>query len=470
MWNDAVRVAKIHLPHKLHAVNMARQRAAENDGGNKDDFLASARMWEDTGDYSRAIDAYLNITKEHMSDPATLEEIWVKAVQLASMHQKDRYTGVVTEVAHRLMDMERYDAAADLFKDIERNKEAIDCYIRANDWEKARMLSKGTEFQEYVEKAYRAHLVDSGDSKACMDAGHKTAGLDIMAKRGEWTKLFEKAGKEGPAVMGKYGVMYAQKLLEDKKVCEAVHALAQYGITANEKHAEFYSDITKAALALNQEKERADNGKTEEELRLFLFKLCARCERSGKNDQLAEYKKMLLTAHLTVLCTKSKEMGKKDMAAKFSIALLRDVGRVPWDKAFLKAGDSCVDANWKGMAYMFYNRFLDVNEAMEDGDSSGIDNTDFADMSIPSPYKAIMPKKEDEYADEDYQEDIREKVLAWALDDSIDSDQALEDLKENLEWAENISKRFTRSVQEWLTETNKESWDDSFEIKQASRL
>lgn len=472
MWNDAVRVAKIHLPHKLHAVNMARQRAAENDGGSKDDYLASARMWEDTGDYARAIDAYLNITSEHVQSKQTLGEIWVKAVQLASMHQKDRYSGVVTEVAHRLMEIERYDQAADMFKDIDRNKEAIDCYIRAGDWEKARLLTRtqAGDLKEYVEKAYHSHLVDNQDSEKCIESGNVTAGLDIMATRGEWKKLWEVAQKESAAVQGKYGVQYATKLMEEEKPSEAVAVLAQWGVSVNAKHVDFYKEVTSKALSLTQEQEESGNPtKVLEDLREFLFKLVSRHDRAGETANLAAYKRLLLVAHLTVLCDKSVASNKKDMAAKFAIALLRDCGKVPWDKAFMKAGDLCLAQGWKGQAYMFYNRFLDISEAMEDQDSSGIDNSDFADLSIPSPYNCKLPKKEEQYATEDNEEEVREKVLSWALDDSIDSEQALEDLKANLEWAELIDKRFNRSLQEWLSE-GEHQWDDAMEIKQASRV
>ncbi len=59
-------------------------------------------------------------------------------------------------------------------------------------------------------------------------------------------------------------------------------------------------------------------------------------------------------------------------------------------------------------------------QAMEEGESGDIDNTDFEGTDIPSPYHSTMPK--DTFLDSD--EDVREKGLSWALDDSIDGDKA----------------------------------------------
>lgn len=61
----------------------------------------------------------------------TLEELWESAVKLAYDHQKERYIEVVNEVCQRLIDIQRFEAAADLYKDIELYREAVDCLVKA---------------------------------------------------------------------------------------------------------------------------------------------------------------------------------------------------------------------------------------------------------------------------------------------------------------------------------------------------
>ena len=109
-WQDAIRVAKRHLPHKLSEINDDYSRATSGGGAgqkstsmssssnnrepsggrssrqsasrdaNSDDLLQTARNWEESGDWGRAIDTYLSVSEYHAKNLAALEEIWEKAI------------------------------------------------------------------------------------------------------------------------------------------------------------------------------------------------------------------------------------------------------------------------------------------------------------------------------------------------------------------------------------------------------
>ena len=68
MWEDAVRVAKKHLPHKLNEVNLAHQRSIASGGASqsKADLLDAGKMWEKNKQYSQAIDAYLQVSSAQL--------------------------------------------------------------------------------------------------------------------------------------------------------------------------------------------------------------------------------------------------------------------------------------------------------------------------------------------------------------------------------------------------------------------
>lgn len=65
--------------------------------------------------------------------------------------------------AQRLIGIGRFGPAGDLLKDVDQPKEAIDCYIRAGAWDKARDVgAKATKFRDYAETAYaRARAADA---------------------------------------------------------------------------------------------------------------------------------------------------------------------------------------------------------------------------------------------------------------------------------------------------------------------
>ena len=52
-----------------------------------------------------------------------------------------RITEVVSEVSKRLVDLGRFEQAAEFFEGIDAHKDAIDVYMRAGLWDKARAVT-----------------------------------------------------------------------------------------------------------------------------------------------------------------------------------------------------------------------------------------------------------------------------------------------------------------------------------------
>lgn len=71
------------------------------------------------------------------------------------------------------------------------------------------------------------------------------------------------------------------------------------------------------------------------------------------------------------------------------------------------------------MAFMFFNRYLDLYEAIEDPDSGGIqDNSDFQDTDIPSPFEIPLPDKN--LISPDDRDNIRDWVLNINMSNTVD--------------------------------------------------
>merc|ERR1712176_742522 len=68
-------------------------------------------------------------------------------------------------------------------------------------------------------------------------------------------------------------------------------------------------------------------------------------------------------------------------------------------------------------SFFFLNRFLDIADAIEDPENAAIDNTDFMDTDIPSPYDLDLP--EEPHITGTKVEEIRDWVLGWSMDQSV---------------------------------------------------
>lgn len=69
--------------------------------------------------------------------------------------------------------MSEYNVAAQLYISMEMMKEAIDTFIQAEDWPKARKVAKELEpaFESYVENKYKDRLMKKGDVEQLAEVG-----------------------------------------------------------------------------------------------------------------------------------------------------------------------------------------------------------------------------------------------------------------------------------------------------------
>ncbi len=128
MYGEALRVANKHAPHLVHQINENYSRGPQAVNQSPEEILNSAKMWEESRDYHKAIDRYLEIT-ENMFSPENLEEIWNGCFNVAMSYAKDRVQDVVLVLGPRLLKINKFDSAAEIFEAVGYFEKAIDAYI-----------------------------------------------------------------------------------------------------------------------------------------------------------------------------------------------------------------------------------------------------------------------------------------------------------------------------------------------------
>lgn len=97
-----------------------------------------------------------------------------------------------------------------------------------------------------------------------------------------------------------------------------------------------------------------------------------------RNPIFMEFYKYLLISHYILLKNECARNNLGKVLAKLSTSLLRYTKEIRADKAFLDAGEANKKEGINNMAFMFFNRYLDLYEVIDDPDSGGIqDNSDF---------------------------------------------------------------------------------------------
>ena len=216
-WHDALRVAQMHLPHRVAEVNTGYQnaQARAGKGSSKNDYLSIGRSLEQSKQWSQAIDAYLNAKSSKIDSAADLEDIWERAIEIARNFVPNRHVEVALEVSKRLVEVHRVESAADILFEVGRHEEAINICIQHKKYDKAKALAKGNpSLMRRVDEAYQSHLVSREDTKELVELGHSEVALDVLAKRGDWERVWEVAAKEGmsPVALGKYVIMCVEEV------------------------------------------------------------------------------------------------------------------------------------------------------------------------------------------------------------------------------------------------------------------
>lgn len=132
-------------------------------------------------------------------------------------------------------------------------------------------------------------------------------------------------------------------------------------------------------------------------LREMLQKLVKNLEEAIGNRQspvFQEFFRYLTVTHLLLLKGESQRNNLKRVYARLSTSLLRYCKDIRADKAFLDAGSANRDINQNDMAFIFFNRYIDLWDAIVDPDANMIsENTEFEGTDIPVPYEIPLPEK-----------------------------------------------------------------------------
>ncbi|XP_065670042.1 intraflagellar transport protein 172 homolog isoform X3 [Hydra vulgaris] len=420
MWQDVLRIAKEYLPHKLNSLQDEYEKVASMSRNDKgaESFISQGRDWETRAEYNRAIDLYLKVTPEMTNKKELLEKVYSKAVELAVKFSKDRAIIVTQEVCKRLLTLELYETASDLYSVVKMHKEAINACISGELWQQARSIASdiAPKYEEYVEEKYVEYLKSKQMAEKLIGVD-VIAALDMYVEQGAWAKCIEQAKKQSFEVLTKYVTLYAAHLIKEGNLEGALSLFVEHGAPPNHQNFNVYKRLVEDLFA-KPGLSGADSYQVWADLRSMLYGLCEGFTKKPTNPAIMKiFNTMLLVAHYyAVRAAVTPNKALEIIRTKISVSLLRYSDMIPCDKAFYEAGIDCKAVGWDNMAFVFLNRYLDISEGIEEGNLDSVDNTDFTDTDIPM--EVSVP--EAQFVAEDQREEVKEWVLAISMDQKVE--------------------------------------------------
>lgn len=302
--------------------------------------------------------------------------------------------------------------------------ESIDCLIRIKSWKKALEYCQefAPELKSRVEKARHATVIEEGTPDERQSIGDTDNAIDMWMQRGEWEKVLKAADEQGQNSLAKYLGLRCKTLCDRNEASLAVETMIDYTPPALASFISSMERVVKAVVGCGKDiHESPAYEQTVSKLFHILYKFMKDIKSPRTNIPADSYKvldQLLLVVHFSCIQIEARNNDMLQLAAKMGMSLLRYIDLIAPDKLFYLAGMACRNATQLSPAFVYLNRYLDLSEAIEDGDSFMLDNSDFADTDIPSPEDFELPKNQ-YISDDAAREEIRDWVLALSMDQQI---------------------------------------------------
>lgn len=173
MWQDAIRIAQEYAPMLLPDLQRHQNQVARHSMGDAKYLLQQASEFARNEEFKKAIDCLLQINS-HNSDEKSLERALLKAAEICNQFlEGDIAQEVARELAPRLLQINQVGPAAHLYLAAELPKEAVDVFIKTENWNKAKRLAKEIDASlvVYVEQQQKMYLRHEGNVEQLADIG-----------------------------------------------------------------------------------------------------------------------------------------------------------------------------------------------------------------------------------------------------------------------------------------------------------
>ncbi|EFN81491.1 Intraflagellar transport protein 172-like protein [Harpegnathos saltator] len=400
MWSEALRVCREYLPSQEAALRRELgQKSAGLDGANA---LEEARKWLELGEVRPALDTLI-------LNPQAPRSYLIRAADIL-LHQADPETAteVGRDLGARLFSVGEHALAAQVFLQADRLKDAVSSLVAVGEWERARRIVRelAPDLEPYLEEKYHDAMANESQMERLAEVDDNAA-LEMMARKGQWSQLFEAASLQSPEVLHRFVARRAAQLLKSDSASQALQLYAQYGAPAISQNLNLYLQLAESVLNAAQQEYRYLA-----QLRDILHSLC---RPSPPNER---FERLLEAAHFSAVrhgCRLFPALS--GFVVKGSISLLRHTDILHADRCYYEAGTAARDAGLLSEAFIFFNHFLDLEECIEEeGDSNVLDVDDLRVTDFP----LEVPLPEHIGVAQDQREEAREWVLAVSMDQKIE--------------------------------------------------
>ena len=241
MPEDAERVAREYIPeimsnshNKMTSSNAISAHHTNNNSttGNAGTFstelqqiIAKANYFRENGEYEEAVNTLLKTSQKNTHNIEELISVWDEAITICSERMLPNLNKVISTVASNLDELGKYETAANYWLEINNNESAINSYLNAKQFIKAKQLAEAVlpEYISMIENKYQSHLIENDN----LDQIDASAAKSLYQSKQDWEKLYQLAqGNE--TEIANAAARHAKSLVNDGKIIQAIDVLTEF--------------------------------------------------------------------------------------------------------------------------------------------------------------------------------------------------------------------------------------------------
>ncbi|CAJ0597758.1 unnamed protein product [Cylicocyclus nassatus] len=418
MWPDALRIAKQYLPHQLQQLqkDIAQQKLFEN-GSGINCLLAQGRAFEEQREWAKAVQTYLKVSSCSTKDASLIEYSLIKSTDLILRFPASIDYELIMQVVDALETNKMYEKMAEVLLGVGQGRQAVAALVRAHQWSKAKQLATELipDMVVEVEEQYKKWLVQEGRMGELIDVD-VIAVIDLLIAKDQWERALHLARQQNhKPLLDKYVAQYAAILLEHNELDHLLKIFEKYGTSSNPANFNLYKHIFKKTVSRSSSTSTGEFDALSPVRDLFLSVYEQLVKEESENQFIFE--RYVRALHLMTIRSALEDNiqteDSKQLCLQQSISLLRYSDLVPADRVFYQAGISARHAGrvYLPLAFLLLNHYLDLVDAINEGDASLVDYAPFEGTDIPTE----VPLPERPWVESSKHEEIEEWVLATSL-------------------------------------------------------
>jgi len=136
----------------------------------------------------------------------------------------------------------------------------VSSLVAVGEWDRARRIVRelAPDLEPYLEEKYQDAIANDDQERLAPDrlAGADNSALEMMARKGQWSQVFEAAISQGSEVLHRFVARRAAQLLKSDSASQALQLYAQYGAPAMPQNYNLYLQLAENILNKAQQEYR----------------------------------------------------------------------------------------------------------------------------------------------------------------------------------------------------------------------